>query len=144
MVSYDQIVDLFEFFIKEVFIFIWHIIRPNMNNDVVWLFLDLELNDTLDALSFSPGKNQTFIFLLEFRLKPTITESPVINVVPFLHFSGCLGGSISDECDNDALFFASSVSTYANTGWEKQFPSFLQLQYRALLFQCCFPPVFFT
>ena len=46
--SYDQIFDLFELFIKDVFVFIWRIIRPNMNNDVVDLFSDLELSETLD------------------------------------------------------------------------------------------------
>ena len=50
MMSYDQIFDLFELFIKDVFIFIWRIICPNMNNDVVELFLDLELSETLDLL----------------------------------------------------------------------------------------------
>ena len=48
MMSYDQIFDLFELFIKDTFIFIWRIIRPKMNNDVVDLFLDLELSETLD------------------------------------------------------------------------------------------------
>ena len=51
MMSYDQIFDLFELFIKDVFIFIWRIIRLNMNNDVVGVFFsDLELSETLDLL----------------------------------------------------------------------------------------------
>ena len=50
-------------------------------------------------------------------LKLAIIESPVINVVPFLHSSDCLGGLISDGFDRDALFLASSVCVCANAGW---------------------------
>ena len=51
MMSHDQIFDLFELFVKDVFIFISRIIRPNTNNVVVGLFfLDLELSETLDLV----------------------------------------------------------------------------------------------
>ena len=50
-------------------------------------------------------------------LKPAIIESPVVKVVPFLHSSDCLGGSVSDWFDRDALFLTSSVCVCANTGW---------------------------
>ena len=50
MVSYDQIFDFFYFFIKDVFVFVWRINRPNINNDVVGVFLDLGLNKTLNLL----------------------------------------------------------------------------------------------
>ena len=93
--SYDQIFDLFEFFIKDVFIFIWRIIRPYMNNDVIGLFFRFWIKWNIRSSVFAPGKNRTFIFLLldSFAsLKPATIESPVINVVPFLHSSDCLGG----------------------------------------------------
>ena len=111
--SYDQIYDLFEFFIMDVFILIWRIIRPKMNNDVAGLFFRFGIKWNIRSSVFAPGKNGTFIFLLleSFAsLKPAIMESSVIKVVPFLHSSGCLGGSISDGFDCDVLFLASSVS----------------------------------
>ena len=89
MVSCDQIFVFFEFFITAAFVLIWYITRPNMNNDAVWIFLDLGLGEILD---FAPGKNRTFIFLLLLSfasLKPAIIESLAINVVPFLHSSAC-------------------------------------------------------
>ena len=57
MMSYDQFFGLFEFFIKDVFSFIWCIIRPNMDNDIVRLFLDLGLSETLDLLFLRQEKN---------------------------------------------------------------------------------------
>ena len=96
------------------FHFIWRIIRPSMN--VVELFFRFGIKWNV----FAKGKNRTFIFLLFesfVSLKPAITESPVINVVPLLHSSDCLCGSISDGFDHDALFLASSVCVCANTGW---------------------------
>ena len=111
---------MFELFIKNVFIFIWRIIRPNMDNDVVGVFFRFGIKWNIRSSVFAPGKNRTFIFLLldSFAsLKPAIIESPVIKVVPFLHSSDCLGGSISDGFDRDALFLTSSVCVYANTGW---------------------------
>ena len=111
---------MFELFIKNVFIFIWRIIRPNMDNDVVGVFFRFGIKWNIRSSVFAPGKNRTFIFLLLdtfASLKPAIIESPVIKVVPFLHSSDCLGGSISDGFDRDALFLTSSVCVYANTGW---------------------------
>ena len=111
--SYDQIYDLFEFFIMDVFILIWCIIRPKMNNDVVGLFVRFGIKWNIRSSVFARGKNGTFIFLLlkSFAsLKPTIMKSPVIKMVPFLHSSGCVGGSILDGFDCDSLFLASSVS----------------------------------
>ena len=105
--SYDQIFDLFQSFIKDVFIFKWRIIRPNMNNDVAGTFFRFGIKWNIRSSVFTPGKNRTFIFfLLESfaSLKPPIIDSPIINVVPFLHFSDCLGGSIFDGFDRDALF----------------------------------------
>ena len=63
-------------------------------------------NDVAGSSAFAPGKNRTFIFLLldSFAsLKPAIIESPVIKVVPLLHYSDCLGDSISDGFNRDAL-----------------------------------------
>ena len=111
---------MFELFIKNVFLFIWRIIRPNMDNDVVGVFFRFGIKWNIRSSVFAPGKNRTFIFLLldSFAsLKPAIIESPVIKVVPFLHSSDCLGGSISDGFDRDALFLTSSVCVCANTGW---------------------------
>ena len=48
-------------------------------------------------------------------VSPVIMESPVINLVPYLHSSDCLSYSISHEFDSDALFF----SVHANAGWNK-------------------------
>ena len=103
--------SFYEFFLKGVFVLIWRTIRPNMNNDVVGIFLNLGLSET-DLLFLRQEKNCTFVFLLESFafLKPAIIESPVINAVPFLHSSDCLGGSNSDGFDSDALILASSVS----------------------------------
>ena len=106
---------MFELFIKNVFIFIWRIIRPNMNNDVVGVFFRFGIKWNIRSSVFAPGKNRTFIFLLldSFAsLKPAIIESPVIKVVPFLHSSDCLGGS--DGFDRDAIFL---TLVCANTGW---------------------------
>ena len=111
---------MFGLFIKNVFIFIWRIIRPNINNDIVEVSFRFGIKLKIRSSVFMPGKNRTFIFLLldSFAsLKPAIIESPVIKVVPFLHSSDCLGGSISDGFDRDALFLTSSVCVYANTGW---------------------------
>ena len=83
-------------------------------------FPDLELSETLDLLFLHQEKNRTFIFLLldSFAsLKPGIIESPVIIVVPFRHSSDCLGGSILDGFDRDALFLTLSVCVCTNTGW---------------------------
>ena len=38
--------SLYEFFLKGVFVLIWRTIRPNMNNDVVGIFLNLGLSET--------------------------------------------------------------------------------------------------
>ena len=118
--SYDQIFVLFAFFVKDVLIFIWRIIRPNMNNDVARFVFGVGIKLNIRYSVFVPGKNWTFIFLsLESfaSLTPAITESSVINLIPFLQSSDCLAGSISDGFDRDALFLASSVFVFANTGW---------------------------
>ena len=120
MMSYDQIFDLLEFFVKDVLIFIWRIICPNMNNDVARFFFRFEIKWNIRYSVFVPGKNWTFIFLLleSFTsVTPAITESSVINVIAFLQSSDCLAGSISDGFDRDTLFLASSVFVLANTGW---------------------------
>ena len=104
--SYDQTFDFFEFFIKDVFIFKWRITRPNMNIDIVGLFFRFWVKWNIRSSGFAPGKSRTFIFLLPesfASFKPAIAESPVINMVPFLHFSDCLGGSILDRLDRDML-----------------------------------------
>ena len=118
MVGYDQIFDFFEFFIKDVFAFIWRIICPNINNDVVGLFFRFRIKWNIRSSVF----DRTCIFLLleSFAsLKPAVMEDPVINVVLFLHSSDYLGGSISNGFDTDLLILALSVSVYANSGWEK-------------------------
>ena len=58
MMSYDQIFDLFGFLVKNVFIFIWHIIRfvPIWTMMLSGIFLDLELSETLDLLLLHQGK----------------------------------------------------------------------------------------
>ena len=120
MMSHDQIMDLIEFFIKDIFIFIWRIIRLNMNNNVAGLFFRFGIKWNIRSSVFAPGKTRTFIFLLleSFAfLKPAIIESPVMNVVPFLHSSDCLGGSILDGFSRDALFLTSSVCVCAITDW---------------------------
>ena len=38
--------SFYEFFLKGVFVLIWRTIRPNMNNDVVGIFLNLGLSET--------------------------------------------------------------------------------------------------
>ena len=48
-------------------------------------------------------------------VSPVIMESPVINLVPYLHSSDCLSYSISYGFGSDALFF----SVHANAGWNK-------------------------
>ena len=111
---------MFELFIKNVFIFIWRIIRPNMDNDVVGVFFRFGIKWNIRSSVFAPGKNRTFIFLLldSFAsLKPAIIEFPVVKVVPFRHSSDCLGGSISDGFDRGELFLTSSVCVCGNTGW---------------------------
>ena len=90
-----------------------------MNNGLVGVFFRFGIKWNIRSSVFAPGKNRTFILLLDTfaYLKPAIIESPVIKVVPFLHSSDCLGGSISDGFDRDALLLTSSVCLCANTGW---------------------------
>ena len=110
--------------------------RPNMNNDVVGLFFRFGIKWNIRSSAFAPGKNRTFIFLLleSFAsLKPAIIESRVTNVVPFLHSSGSLVGSISDGFDRDALFLSSSVSACANTSW-----GITISLYSSVAIPCCF------
>ena len=83
-------------------------------------FLVLGLSEILDLLFLRQEKIAPLSSLLleSFdSLKPAIVESPVINGVPFLHSSECLGGSILDGFDRDELFLASSVSVCASAGW---------------------------
>ena len=103
----------FEFFIKDVFVLIWLIILPDMNNDIVGLLFRFGIKWSINSFVFASGKNSIYIFLLleSFAyLKRAIIESLVINVVPYLHSPDYLSCSISDGFDNNVLFLASLVS----------------------------------
>ena len=109
MMSYDQIFDLFELFIKDVFVFIWRIIRPSINNDVVGLFLDLELRETLDLLFLRQEKITLLSFCYLKVLLPSSLLSLNLLLLKWYFFFDCLGGSILDGLNRDVLFLASSV-----------------------------------
>ena len=82
-------------------------------------FLDLELSETLNLVFLRQEKITLLSSCYLKVLLPSnlVSLNLVINVVPFLHPSDCLGGSISDGFDRDVLFLASSVCVCANTGW---------------------------
>ena len=85
-------------------------------------FLDLGFGETLNLLFLHREKIAHFFLSLETftSLKPAFSESPGINVVHFLHSSDCLGCSVSDRSDSDALFLAALVPVHTNTDREKE------------------------
>ena len=109
-------------------------------------FPGLKLSETLDLLLLLQEKIVFIFLLLESFVFPQTccNESIVINVVPFLHSSDCLGGAISGGFNRDALFLASSLSAVANIGWDITISLSLQVRYRALLFQSWSRQLFFV
>ena len=145
--------------------FVWRIIRPNMNNDVVvymahhssqyellccclygasfvpiWIswdfFLDLRLSETLNLLFLHQEKIRSLTFLL---LESVASLKPAITESPVYLFSILLIVWVVQ------LLMYLTVMRFSYPRWcqcmlvgKKQFYSFLQFQFRALFFRRCF------